>query len=136
MELQPDMPFRPGWGTLGEPGVVRTNFFTLGLPEDATYYDYEIVISPTPRRQDGVDKRPRIMQLVEQAPEFAAYVTLVAHDRSQRLVSAQTLPQPLEVSIRYLEEDQAEDPNAQIFTVEFRFRSELKMSQLDECVRD
>ena len=132
VKVQPDMPLRPGWGTQGEAGVVRTNFFAVRLPKDATYYEYEISISP--KGQARTDRRSRIMQLVEQSAQFQPYVAHVAHDRSQRLVSTRELPQPLEIPIRYLEEDQADDPNALTFTVEIRFLSRLEMSQLDQYV--
>ncbi|EJF62043.1 Piwi-domain-containing protein [Dichomitus squalens LYAD-421 SS1] len=130
VRIPPDMPLRPGWGTQGDPGVVRTNFFAIRLPQNATYYEYEISIQP--KAQAKGDRRFRIMQLVEQSPQFRPYVAQVAHDRSQRLVSIQQLPQPLEIPIRYLEEDQADDPNALNFTVEMKLLSKLDMSQLNQ----
>ncbi|TBU37767.1 Piwi-domain-containing protein [Dichomitus squalens] len=132
VKLQPDMPLRPGWGTLGEPGVVRTNFFAVRLKKDAVYYEYEIAISPNAQAKGNM--RFRIMQLVEQADAFRPYIAHVAHDRSQRLVSVSKLPQPLEIPIRYLEEDQADDPKAPTFTVEIKFLSELRMSKLDKHI--
>ena len=99
---------------------------------DATYYEYEISILP--KAQAKTDRRFRIMQLVEQSAQFQPYLAHVAHDRSQRLVSTQELPQPLEIPIQYLEEDQANDPNALTFTVEIKFLSRLEMSQLDQYV--
>ncbi|KAI1784815.1 Piwi-domain-containing protein [Ganoderma leucocontextum] len=127
----PEMPLRPGWGKLGQPGVLRTNFFAIRLPRDATFYQYEISINP--KAQAKGDRRFRIMQLVEQSPLFAPYAAQAAHDRSQRLVSVQELPQPLEIPIVYLEEDQVQDPNPLNFTVEIKLLPdpELKMSDLD-----
>ncbi|PIL34461.1 Argonaute [Ganoderma sinense ZZ0214-1] len=123
------MPLRPGWGTRGQPGALRTNFFSVRLPRNATFYEYELSINP--QAQAKGDRRFRIMQLVDQSPQFAPYVAQAAHDRSQRLVSVQRLPQPLDIPIVYLEEDQAHDPNPLNFTVEIKFLSELKMSDLD-----
>ncbi|KAI1794380.1 Piwi-domain-containing protein [Ganoderma leucocontextum] len=129
LEAQPEMPLRSGWGKLGEPGALRTNFFSVSLPKGATFYEYEISISP--KDQAKGDRRPRVIQLVEQSREFAPYVAHVAHDRNQRLVSARKLPQPLDVPIEYLEEDQPNHPNPLRLTAEIKFLSELKMSDLD-----
>ena len=126
------MPLRPGWGRLGQPGVLRTNFFSVRLPANATFYEYEISINP--KAQAKGDRRFRIMQIVEQSPQFAPYAAQAAHDRSQRLVSVQRLPQPLEIPIVYLEEDQTNDPNPLNFTVEIKLLSEMKMSDLDRYV--
>ena len=128
LQVQPEMPLRPGWGQLGKAGVVRANFFAVKLPPKATYYEYEIAISP--KAQAKGDRRARIMQLVEESPQFSQYVRHVAHDRTQRMVSAQKLPQPLEIPIRYREEDQQDDPNALTFTVEIKFLGELNTSTL------
>lgn len=126
------MPLRPGWGKLGQPGSLRTNFFAVRLPRDATFYEYEIAINP--KAQAKGDRRFRIMEIVEQSPQFSPYAAQAAHDRSQRLVSVRQLPQPLEIPVVYLEPDQAHDPNPLNFTVEIKFLSELKMSDLDRCV--
>ncbi|KAI0668264.1 Piwi-domain-containing protein [Trametes maxima] len=124
------MPLRPGWGALGRPSQLRTNFFAVRMPKDAVYYEYEIDISP--KAQAKGDRRERILELVEQHPIFSSFTQHVAHDRSQRLVSARQLPQPLSVSVRYLEVDQNDDPNALSFTVDFKFQRELTMSTLNE----
>ena len=133
LKVKPEMPLRPGWGTLGQAGSLRTNFFSVKLPKDATFYEYEVSINP--KAQAKGDRRHRIMQLVEQSPEFSPYVAHIAHDRSQRLVSTRKLPQPLDIPIKYLEEDQTNSPNPSRFTVEIKFREELNMSDLDRCVR-
>ena len=130
LTVKPEMPLRPGWGQLGQLGALRTNFFTVRLQQSATFFEYEITMSPKEQAKGG-DRKARIVELVEQAPEFAPYATHVAHDRSQRLVSARKLPQPLEVPVVYLEEGQSENPNPLRFTVEITFREELKMSDLD-----
>ncbi|TFK81085.1 Piwi-domain-containing protein [Polyporus arcularius HHB13444] len=122
------MPLRPGWGQLGKAGVIRTNFFAVKLPPKMTYYEYEIAILP--KAQAKGDRRGRIMELVEESPQFSQYVRHVAHDRSQRMVSAEKLPQPLEIPIRYREEDQTDDPKAMTFTVEIKLLGELNTSTL------
>ncbi|KAI0660235.1 Piwi-domain-containing protein [Cubamyces menziesii] len=124
------MPLRPGWGSLGRPGQVRTNFFAVKIPKDAVYHEYEIEISP--KAQAKGDRRPRILELVEQSPAFSNFTRHVAHDKSQRLVSARPLPQPLSVPIRYLEVDQEDNPQAMVFTVEFKFQRELSLSTLND----
>ena len=132
LNVQPEMPLRPSWGTLGQAGSLLTNFFSVKLSKDATFYEYEVSISP--KAQAKGDRRARIMQLVEQSPEFAPYVADVAHDQCQRLVSARKLPQPLDIPVKYLEEDQTNNPNPLRFMVEIKFREELNMSDLDRCV--
>ncbi|KAI0821782.1 Piwi-domain-containing protein [Trametes gibbosa] len=124
------MPLRPGWGTLGRPSQLRTNFFAVRLPKDAVYFEYEIEILP--KAQAKGDRRFRIMELVEQSPAFANFRTHIAHDRSQRLVSAQELPQPLSVPIRYLEIDQEDNPNALNFTVDIKHKRDISMSTLND----
>ncbi|PIL23408.1 Argonaute [Ganoderma sinense ZZ0214-1] len=128
-----EMPLRPGWGTLGQLGALRTNFFAVRLPQDAVFFEYEIAISPKAQAKGG-DRKARIMHLVEQAPEFAPYAAHVAHDRSQRLVSAKKLPQPLDIPIGYLEEGETDNPNPLRFTVEITFRGEIKMSDLHQYI--
>ena len=129
----PEMPLRPGWGTAGTPGRVRTNFFAVRMPRDATYYEYEIAINPAAMSKRA-DRRARVMELVERAPAFAPYVPHIAHDRSQRLVSARALPQPLEVEITYSEEDGEVDPKPMKFTVEMKYLGEIRTSTLERCV--
>ena len=80
------------------------------------------------------DRRARVMELVERAPVFAPYVPHIAHDRSQRLVSARALPQPLEVEITYSEEDGEVDPKPMKFTVEMKYLREIRTSTLERCV--
>lgn len=128
LQVQPEMPLRPGWGTLGRAGVVRANFFAVRLPPKATWYEYEIAFSPQGQVKNPM--RARVMEILEQTAEFAPYVRHVAHDRAQRMISVQKLPQPLAVPIRYLEEDQKDDPKARIFTVEIKLIGELETSTL------
>ena len=132
VRARPEMPLRPGWGTLGKSGVVRANFFAVNMPPNATYYDYEIAFAPSEKAKG--DRRGRIMQLVEQSPQFRQFVPHIAHDGAQRLVSSQKLPQPISIPIRYLEEDQEDNPNALTFTVEIKFQRELKTSDLTKYV--
>ena len=124
------MPLRPGWGTAGVPGAVRANFFAINWPQDAVYYDYEIAF--TPSGQAKGDRRGRIMQLVEQSRQFRQYVPHIAHDGAQRLVSAKELPQPLEIAVKYIEEENDNDPNALEFTVEIKYQRELETKLLTQ----
>ena len=111
------MPLRPGWGQLG---ALRTNFFTVRVPQGTTLLEYEITMSLKGQAKGG-DRKARIMELVEHAPQFMPYATDVAHDWSQRLVSAWNLPQPLNVPIVYLEEGQSGNQNPLRFTMEITF---------------
>ncbi|KAI0773186.1 Piwi-domain-containing protein [Trametes elegans] len=124
------MPLRPGWGKLGRASQLRTNFFAVRAPKDAVVYEYEIAFSPSAQAKG--DRRGRILELVERSPAMANLKQYIAHDRSQRLVSARQLPQPLSVPIQYLEEDQDNNPNPLKFTVDIKFQRELRMSTLNE----
>lgn len=129
----PDMPLRPGWGTMGTHGLACTNFFAVRIPRDATYYEYTVWIFPTALSKNA-DCRARVMELVEHYPSFAQYVPHVAHDRNQRLVSAKALPQPLKIEVTYSDEDGESGWKAMKFTVEMKYLREIRTSALDRCV--
>jgi eukaryotic translation initiation factor 2C len=94
-------PLRPGFGTLGTPILVRANFFALKFPKGMIIYDYKMDITP---KTDIGQLKGRIIELLEESPDFAAHRAHVAHDRSERMVSSRELPQPLAVDILFREE--------------------------------
>ncbi|CAG7850103.1 SubName: Full=Related to QDE-2 post-transcriptional gene silencing protein QDE-2 {ECO:0000313/EMBL:CCA71993.1} [Serendipita indica DSM 11827] len=80
-------PIRPGFGKQGEEILVRANFFALKFTEGLITHDYNI------------------LRALENTPDFAAYKGIVAHDDSQRLVSAVPLQQPLVIEFDFIEDD-------------------------------
>ncbi|KAH9840184.1 Piwi-domain-containing protein [Rhodofomes roseus] len=124
------MPLRPGFGKLGTPQTLRTNFFAVKTTKK-TFYDYDV--SVTPSAQAGRDRKIRIFQVLESHPDYQPHVGYVAHDRSQRLISAKKLPQPLAISVRYIEEGEtAPRADALTFTVTIKFVRELDMNSLNQ----
>ncbi|OCH91567.1 Piwi-domain-containing protein [Obba rivulosa] len=118
------MPVRPGYGTLGSPVELRTNFFPIEIPESRVIYDYEVSIEP--KDKAGAERRKRIFQLLESHQDYLPYVGHIAHDSSQRLVSAEELPKNLSVQIQYYEEAEGA-PRAEglQFTVVLKLKGRL-----------
>jgi eukaryotic translation initiation factor 2C len=104
---------------------VRANFFTIRLPKD-TIYDYKVKITPDPG-SEGVKRR--IFQLLEQHPRISPLARFIAHDKSERLVSARELEQPLEVTIDHTDEG-APAASAKPYQVELTLREALDPDQL------
>jgi len=91
-------------------------------------YDYSISINP----QQGVKKlRTRIFEFLEAHPLVSPHLSYIAHDQSQRLVSAKKLPQPLSIAIKYYDEGRtAHQENDPVYTITIKFERELHTPQL------
>lgn len=127
LTVRPERPLRPGYGTLGTPITLRANFFPVKVPQ-GPIYDYVVQISPT---TDINRLKARIFQLLELSPLCKAHLPYIAHDRSQRLVSARKLPQPLNIQIPYYDDHQdGPSPNGKTYTVSIVFQRELDPGQL------
>jgi hypothetical protein len=126
----PDRPLRPGYGTVGTPVTLRANFFAVKISKNVThYYDYVVSISGPKSDKDGV--KIRVFELLEQQLGFRDFAIHIAHDRSQRLVSSKPLPQPLELKIKYFDENQAgPGANADEYIVEIRLEKTLDTADL------
>lgn len=127
MKVQPEHPIRPGYGTKGTPIMLRANFFAVKVPQ-GPIYDYVVEISP---RTDLNKIKTRLFELLERTPLCQPHLPYIAHDRSQRLVSARKLPQPLDIRIPFIEDGAASpSPKAQVYTMSIRFERELDPRQL------
>ncbi|KIJ59485.1 hypothetical protein HYDPIDRAFT_118463 [Hydnomerulius pinastri MD-312] len=106
LPYNPERPHRPGFGTLGNPVVLRANFFATKFPSGIVY-DYHVEIAPT---TDINRIKARLFRLLEQSthPGWQELVPFIAHDGSARLVSAKKLPQPLDVPVVFLEEGETQ----------------------------
>lgn len=129
LKVIPDRPLRPGYGKNGTPITLRANFFPLRLPK-GPIYDYVVEISP---KTDINRLKARVLHLMELTPVCAPHVPYIAHDRSQRLVSARKLPQPLNIQVPFYEEpDTAPNANSKVYMVSIKFKCELKPSEMTD----
>ena len=127
LQVKPERPLRPGYGTVGTPVTLRANFFAVKVPQGPVY-DYTVAISPS---TDVNRLKARIFQLLELSSVGKAHLPYIAHDRSQRLVSARKLPQPLDIHIPYYDDHQdGPQPKAKVYTVSITFQRELDPRQL------
>ncbi|KAI0699005.1 ribonuclease H-like domain-containing protein [Cytidiella melzeri] len=131
LELNPESPLRPGWGTVGRPITLRATFFALRLPKKMLIYDYEVGISPAPDKDLRSPRKARIFELLEGSPECAPHMGFIAHDSSQRVVSSRKLPQPLTINIAYFEAGQTQPAAGGLaFVVTIKFLRVLDLSEL------
>ncbi|KAF8063268.1 argonaute-like protein [Lyophyllum atratum] len=129
LKVIPERPLRPGYGTLGNAITLRANFFPMRLPK-GPIYDYNVEISP---KTDINRIKGRIFQLMELSPMLGPHMAYIAHDRNQRLVSAQKLPQPLDIPVRFYEDyETSPRTDAQVYTVSIKFERELNPGQLTD----
>jgi eukaryotic translation initiation factor 2C len=118
---------RPGYGTLGNAITLRSNFFALKLPKMAIY-DYNVELKP---KTDINRLKGRIFELLEMSPQCAPLLSHIAHDRSQRLVSARQLEQPLDIQIPFYEDGQSgPQADAKTYTVSIIFHRKLDPNEL------
>jgi eukaryotic translation initiation factor 2C len=131
LEITRELPLRPGYGTLGKEVVLRSNFFPVEM-QKRTIYDYDVSITPT----NGVKgKKSRIFYLLERIPSFVQHVNHIAHDGSERMVSAQELPQPLSIEVPFYEDGESGPANdATVYTVSITFARQLDTSDLTKWV--
>lgn len=125
----PERPLRPGYGTRGIPVTLRANFFAVRLPKGPIYrYNIEI----TPKKSLG-ERKPRIFQLLERSPLCQPHLAYIAHDKSERLVSARKLPQPLDIQVQYSDYDNVTVPaDAPTYLVSIQFLDELKSEDMQK----
>lgn len=98
---------------------MRANFFAIRIPKDLIY-DYTVKMTPDPGR--GI--KERIFQLLERHPKISPHLRFIAHDKSERIVSARELEQPLEFKIDHTDEG-APPANAKPYQVEITLRHTL-----------
>lgn len=153
LDVQDKMPLRPGWGTKGQPRVVRANFFAVRIPKDLTIYEYDVTISPEKeptskkkgtasggpqdkdQKQQAAGLRARLFQLLEQHPDFQPYVGHIAHDRSKKIVSARLLPAPLSIRVTHFhEEEAAPRPNSLVYVMNISFTTGVDSNSLTQSV--
>ncbi|KAI0078016.1 Piwi-domain-containing protein [Panus rudis PR-1116 ss-1] len=121
---QPEKPLRPGWGTLGREILIRHNFFNVTAPKELALYEYKvnITLNSTKKKNILADTKSRLFAILEENPAFKPHLGYVAHDRSEKLVSAKKLPQPLSATIKYFEvEERQPRQDADMYTMDIVF---------------
>lgn len=127
-------PLRPGFGTLGTPILVRANFFALKFPKGLIIYEYKIDItakstSKSTSKSESGPMKGRIIELLEESPDFDDYRGHIAHDSSEKMVSSRKLPQPLTIDITYRDDgEKSARPDAKRYTVSL---VEVENNELD-----
>ena len=130
-----DLPLRPGYGKEGEAIKVRANHFAIKVPK-RPIYEYNISIQPETKIKRI---RKRLLQILEDAPEYRPYKNDVAHDWSEKLVAAKILPcpnnRPLEISVKLFDEDEkAPSEDAKAYTISITYVNEINSDTLNRSV--
>ncbi|KAJ7915685.1 argonaute-like protein [Mycena leptocephala] len=127
LKADPDRPLRPGYGTVGRPITLRANFFAVRVPS-GPIFDYTMEITP---KTNFNRLKARIFFLLEQSDVCKPLLGYIAHDRSQRLVSARELPQPLDIAVPFYEDGESgPKPGGTVYTVSIKFDKELDVESL------
>ena len=103
---------------------MRANFFTVRLPKNPIF-DYAVKITP----DTGFPIKKRIFQLLEQHPKISPHARFIAHDKSERIVSARRLEQPLEFKIDHYDEG-APPTTTKPYQVEITLKATLDPQEL------
>jgi len=98
-------------------------------------YEYRISFHPEAKIKRV---RKRLLQILEDAPEYHEYKDLVAHDWSEKLVAAKRLSassQPLEVTVRLFDEgEQGPGESAKTYTITITFVDEINAENLNRSI--
>lgn len=122
-----ELPLRPGWGTLGQPVSLRSNFFAVRVPR-GPLCEYDVKIKPAVAIRRI---KRRIFELLEQLPEYARYKGGVAHDFGQKLIASRRLPQPLAFDVPFYDEDEGGPrEGGKTYNVEISFIQDIDLGQL------
>jgi eukaryotic translation initiation factor 2C len=128
-----DLPLRPGFGEVGTPAKLRTNYFPVKVPK-GPLHEYDVAISPSAGTSARRVKR-RLFQLAEQTPDWqrAGLRGFVAHDHASKLIAAKRLSQPLEITVSFYDEDEAGPrPDGKVYILTIKFIQEIETSSLIE----
>ena len=127
----PELPARPGYGTVGKQISMRANFFPVKVPK-IPLYEYDVVITPKAKELAKRIKK-RIFELAEQTRDWTArgLKGKVAHDSSAKLISSTQLEQPLAINILYYDEDE-EPPKTggKVYVMELKYIQAINTSDL------
>jgi eukaryotic translation initiation factor 2C len=111
---------------------LRANFFAIKVPK-TPIFDYSVDITPKADVKSQ-SMKSRVFQLLEQSAQMAPHKSHIAHDKGARLVSAQELPQPLNVQLQYHDEGEPLRADAKTLNVEITFVRTLDTTELNKLV--
>ncbi|KAF8513192.1 Piwi domain-containing protein [Gautieria morchelliformis] len=128
-----DLPLRPGYGKEGKAIKVRANHFSMLKIPKGPIYEYKVSFHPEVKSKRI---RRRLLEILEDAPEYEPYKSFTAHDWSEKLVAAKKLPSPdnapLEVTVKLVDEDEMRpNTNAKAYNITFTFVNEINSDNLD-----
>jgi len=131
IRLQPnELPLRPGFGKVGKDIKLRANFFPVKVPK-TPLFEYNVSISPATSIKR---MKRRIFQIAEQTPSWSRLKGNVAHDHSQKLITAKKLPQPLNIKVPFYDEDEdGPKEGGKEYTLTIEFSGNLDMQSLHKC---
>jgi eukaryotic translation initiation factor 2C len=124
LKLNPnELPLRPGFGTVGTPIKLRSNYFPVLFNPNRSFFEYNVIIHPIAGTAIRRVKR-RIFQLAEQSTDWANFGLrgIVAHDYSSKMIASKELRQPLVIKVQFYDEDESGPKNGgkeYTLTVEF-----------------
>jgi hypothetical protein len=133
IDSQSELPLRPNFGKAGTAINIRANHFAIKIPK-GPFYEYKIYFKP----EVAIKRvRKRLLQILEDSPQFAQFKNYVAHDGSEKLVAARKLPSPnngtLDVTVKLFDEDETgPDDKAKSFLISLSFTGEINASNVNE----
>ncbi|KAL5522335.1 hypothetical protein ACEPAF_2192 [Sanghuangporus sanghuang] len=131
----PDRVVRPGFGKRGNAITLRANYFALKYPKDCVLYDYPIGITP-PVKTELRRFRKRLFDLFEASSEVSPYLGGIAHDRVQRLIAREPLPEDFSVSVQFYDEGEpGPRPNSKVYKLSLLEPKELRSADLDRYLQ-
>ena len=98
LNLDPKKPFRPGYGTRGQPITLWANYVEMVPPKDLVLYRYDISTKP-----DAPGKKmEQVVRLFLQSSEMDSYRADIVSDFRSTIISKQRLPiDTIVVDIKY-----------------------------------
>jgi len=73
----------------------------------------------------------RLFELLENDPSFEPYHAHIVHDYSQRIISTKEWPQPLDILLRYVEEDeQGPRENAKLYSISIELDGQIDLNTI------
>ncbi|KAG1856966.1 ribonuclease H-like domain-containing protein [Suillus subalutaceus] len=125
-----ERPIRPGFGTHGEPVALVANFFAVKIT-NSLIHTYHVKVEPT---KNAKDVQRRLLLLLEQTNNetWQSVKSSVAFDGRETLVSSKELPQPMQLTVRFFEEEQTPGLNSPEYTVSLELLRKWDISELEK----
>lgn len=136
-KVEPLLPRRPGYGTVGKEVMVRANYFRIQLPQGSLFL-YDAEVQPEVKNKK---KLKRLFQILEKHPDFQKIAKTLATDYSKLVVSTTPLKESTPTTSAGRSEDRLEF--SVLYTVvdgevprdEDKARHKFKISRVTEIHR-